>query len=222
LGVFAAGVVAGALSAEQALTLTFRQGQLFEQCCDAGVMIAVLASPTLYQQLPALHENAELAAVNFDNHFVVAMPLAVVDQVEAALKRSEAVFQRMAVSRAFHSRWIDPAQPAFKACIAALAVKPPSLPLVCCAPAGTLSVLDADTLWNTVRQPIQFQSTIMALERDGPWQYIDVGPSGTLATFVKYLLPAGARSTSQAMMTLFDRDVSHLQKLVPAFTPQTS
>lgn len=222
LGVFAASVVAGALSAEQALMLTLRQGLVLEQSCEEGAMIAVLASPQLYHQLSALREHTEVAAINFDNHFVIAMPVDAVDRVQEALKRNEAVFQRMAVSRAFHSRWIDPAEHAFKACLNALPIKAPRIPLFCCAPAGHLPLLSADTLWNTIRQPIRFQATIAALEQQGPWQYIDVGPSGTLATFVKYLLPQGALSRAQPTMTPFDRDVSHMQKLVPAFKPRTS
>lgn len=220
LGVFAAAVVADVFNAEQALSLTYRQGQVFEQCCDEGAMMAVLASPALYQSWPILRDTAEVAAIHFDKHFVISMPLAAVNQVEDALHRSEAAFQRMAVSRAFHSRWVDPAQHAFKASADTMLFKMPRMPLVCCAPAGPLPILSADTLWNTVRQPIRFQTTIEALEREGPWQYIDVGPSGTLATFMKYLLPKGTKSTAQAMMTVFDRDISLMQALVPRFKPQ--
>lgn len=219
LGVFPAAVVAGAVSAEDALTMIARQSRSFEQSCVAGAMIAVLAEPGLFQQLPVLRNSAEIAALNFDRHFVVALPAAHVAAVEAELKARDVVFQRMSVSRAFHSRWIDAAEAPFKAATDATRLKAPRMPLACCAPAAFVETIDADTLWNAVRRPIRLQSTLEMLAAQGPARYIDVGPSGTLATFVKYVLPRGGDFTTHPVLTPYGDDAGHFRKLVPAFTP---
>lgn len=219
LGVFAAAVMAGSLSAEQALQLTVRQGQVFERCCEAGTMVAVLGSPSIYHRTPTLRDNSDIAAINFDGHFVLALPQEAWPEVESALRHSGETYQRMSVSRAFHSRWIDSAEAEFKACVRGMRALPPRMPLVCCAPAAALSSVDEETLWQTVRQPIRFQTAVAELERSGPCLYVDVGPSSTLATFLKYQLPPGSPSAIQPLMTMFDQDVSHFQKLVPTFVP---
>lgn len=216
MGVFAAAVVAGSLSAEQALQLTVRQGEVFERCCAEGLMVAVLGPTALYHGTPALRDNSEIAALSFDGHFVLALPQSAWPVVEDALKRSGETYQRMSVSRAFHSRWIDAAEADFKACVRTLHALPPRIPLVCCAPARRLSRVDEFSLWQTVRQPIRFQAAVTEVEHEGPWRYIDVGPSSTLATFLKYQLPPGSSSSIQPVMTLFDRDLHHLGKLLPA------
>jgi hypothetical protein len=54
-----------------------------------------------------------------------------------------------------------------------------------------------------VRLPIFFEQTIAELERAGPHEYIDLGPSGTLSTFVKYNLAPASRSSFHAVVTPF-------------------
>jgi hypothetical protein len=48
------------------------------------------------------------------------------------------------------------------------------------------------------------------LEQQGAHRYIDVGPAGTLATFLKYGLPPTTRSTVQAILTPFGGDQKNL------------
>ena len=77
-----------------------------------------------------------------------------------------------------------------------------------------LSKLPPEFFWTVVRGSIRFRDTIATLERDGPFRYIDVGPSGTLANFVKYGLPAGSRSTAFPTLTPFGRDRKNLAALL--------
>jgi hypothetical protein len=76
--------------------------------------------------------------------------------------------------------------------------------------------LPGDFFWRIVRQPIRFRDTIALLERRGACRYIDVGPGGTLATFVKYGLPAGSRSTTHPILTPFGQDQKNLAALFTA------
>jgi acyl transferase domain-containing protein len=213
LGSFAAAAIAGFISVEDAMAAVIQQAAAFEATCEQGGMIAVLADQQLYAQ-DFLREHSELAAINFASHFVVSAPQSKVAAIERALNQRDVTHQRLAVSFAFHSRWIEDARPPFESFIASIRRAKGRLPLACCQQAALLAELPEDFFWRAVRQPIRFQETIAALERHGASRYIDVGPTGTLATFAKYCLPPGSRSTTHTILTPFGRDLSNLSALL--------
>jgi malonyl CoA-acyl carrier protein transacylase len=61
-----------------------------------------------------------------------------------------------------------------------------------------------------VRRPIRFRETTARLEQQGSRRYIDVGPAGTLATFLKYGMSAATRSTAHGILTPFGLDQKNL------------
>jgi acyl transferase domain-containing protein len=175
-------------------------------------MIAVLADPALVAE-DFLSDHSELAAVNFSSHFVVSARQAELAEIEQALMKRNIGYQRLPVSFPFHSRWIDNAKAPFESFMASIRRKRGRLPLACCDQAAILSELPGDYFWNVVRRPIRFSETITRLEREGARRYIDVGPSGTLATFFKYMRPAGARSTAHGILTPYGFDQRNLAAL---------
>lgn len=209
LGTFVAAVIAGSVDVEDALAAVIHQAQAFEAHCERGGMIAILAKPALYAE-PFLSEHSELAALNFEGHFAVAAALHSLEPIEAELKRRGISHQRLAVSYAFHSRWIDAARDDFRAFMGGLPVRPPRLPLICCARAAALDRLGAEDFWHVVRHPIRFREALEALEAQGPHRYVDLGPSGTLATFVKYALPKDSTSSAHATLTPYGQDARNL------------
>lgn len=216
LGSFAAAAVGGYLTVEEAMAGVLRQAAAFAAGCAPGGMIAVLGAPALYETEEFLHRHGELAAVNFDGHFVVAAPEAALTGIEAGLQRCALTFQRLPVGYAYHSTHIEGARAPFASWLDTLGRRSGAVPLGCCAQAATLDELPADFLWRVVRAPIRFADTVAHLERQGPHRYIDVGPSGTLATFVKYALPPGSASSVHAVLTPYGRDAPNLAALLAA------
>lgn len=212
LGSFAAAAIAGHVTVEDAMAAVILQAKAFEGSCDRGGMVAVLADPTLFAE-GFLSERSELAAVNFNSHFAVAAAQAQLDPIENDLRRRGVSFQRLAVSFAFHSRLIDPAQTRFLKATQSFPRRPGRLPLVCCAQATLLHELPDDFFWRVVRQPIQFRDTVAQLERREAHRYIDVGPSGTMATFAKYGLAASSASIAHVTLTPFGQDQKNLAAL---------
>lgn len=215
LGSFAAAAVAGLVDAEQALIAALRQAAVFEECCAPGGMIAVLHDPQLFEQ-DFLRDNCELAAVNLPNHFVIAAPRDRFAQIESGLRGRAVTYQVLPVSFAFHSRWIDTAREPFAQAMRSLVARPGVLPLMCSTRAECLTSLPEDFFWGVARSPIRFREAIAELERGGPCRYIDVGPAGTLATFLKYGLPAGSPSRVHAILSPYGRDVQNLQSVCAA------
>ena len=119
-------------------------------------------------------------------------------------------YQRLPVSLPFHSRWIDKAKAPFESFMRSIRPKQGRLPLVCCDQTAILSNVSDDYFWNVVRHPIRFRETTARLEQQGARRYIDVGPAGTLATFLKYGLPAATRSVVHSILTPFGVDQRNL------------
>jgi bacillaene synthase trans-acting acyltransferase len=213
LGSFAAAALAGFIGVEDALTAVARQAIALEECSEPGGMIAVLADPALFAE-DFLSGRSELAAVNFSSHFVVSARRAELEAIEAALRKRSIGYQRLPVSVPFHSQWIDDAKSTFESFMRSIRRKQSWLPLACCDQAAILSELSDDYFWNVVRRPIRFRETIARLERQGASRYIDVGPSGTLATFLKYGLPATSKSAAHAILTPYGLDRKNLAALL--------
>jgi bacillaene synthase trans-acting acyltransferase len=213
LGSFAAATVAGFIAIEDALAAVMRQAIAIEECCEPGGMTAVLGDPALFAD-DFLSSRGELAAVNFSSHFVVSARRTELAAIEAALSKHNVGYQRLPVSFPFHSQWMDKARAPFESFMRSVPCKQGRLPLVCCDQVAILSNLSSDYFWNVVRHPIRFREAIALLERQGSRRYIDVGPSGTLATFLKYGLSAITESTVHAILTPFGFDQKNLTALV--------
>lgn len=214
LGTFAAAAIAGWLNVDDAMAAVLKQAIAFETCCEPGGMIAVLADSTLLNER-VLSEHSELAGINFASHFAVSMKRAAIPVIETHLAHRQIVFQRLPVSFAFHSRWIEEAQAPFESFMrSSIQCKRGPLPLVCCEHGRPLESVSELSLWRSVRHPIRFRESIARLEQRGMHRYIDVGPAGTLATFLKYELPAGTQSTVHSILTPFGQDQKNFSRLL--------
>jgi bacillaene synthase trans-acting acyltransferase len=213
LGSFAAVTVAGCLDMEEALTAVINQAQAFESCCKPGGMLAVLADPALFEE-EFLRQSSELAAVNFATHFVISSTPERLATIEAVLSRRNITHQRLPVSFAFHSRWIDEARQTVQTSVSSLRISRAGVPFVCCDEPETRTELPPDFFWSVVRQPIRFREAIAHLESRGTYRYIDVGPSATLATLLKYALPARSSSTVHPILTPWGQDRKNLAGLI--------
>jgi bacillaene synthase trans-acting acyltransferase len=209
LGSFAAAAVAGFIAVEDALTAVMRQAIAFEEWCQPGGMIAILADPALFAE-DFLGSRSELAAVNFSSHFVVSARQTELTEIEAALKQHNTNYQRLPVGFPFHSHWIDEAKEPFEPFMRSIRRKEGQLPLACCDQATIVPGLADDYFWNVVRHPIRFRETTARLEQQGARRYIDVGPSGTLSTFLKYGMPAHSKSIVHPILTPYGFDQKNL------------
>lgn len=211
-GMAGAAVAAGCVPAQEALVSLLKQAAVLEERCERGTMIAVLDRLSLFEDA-GLERYCDLAAVNFDTNFVIATTTDRLPEVERRLDQRQAVYQRLAVSLPYHSRWIDPAREAILAQLRSLTLAPPVIPLVCCTRAEVLDRLPDGHFWTVAREPVRFQQAIRYLENLGPHRYIDAGPSGTLATCAKYLVAAGTSSTLARVLSPFGGEMENLERL---------
>lgn len=202
LGSFAAAAVSGLVEPEESLAAVLRQAATFEAWCEPGGMISILAKPSLFEE-DFLKANSELAGINLDGHFTISAQQGFLSVIESELTRRNVPFQRLPVKFAFHSRWIDAARAPFETFLTTLGRGSGRLPMMCCDRVENLSTLPDGYFWYIARNPIRFREAIAVLEQAGPRRYFDVGPVGTLATFVKCDIAAGSDSTVHTTLTPF-------------------
>lgn len=219
LGEFAAAAAAGALRTEDVARSIVQQVDLLRSTCPEGGMLAILDDVATFECEAALHESTELAAINYDRHFVVSGGTAEIARVKAWLDAGRVLSQKLPVAYPFHSRLMDVAAEPYRRAVGSLATREPAVPIVSCESADVIKTLEPAHFWRMVRSPIRFRDAIRTLERrsEGGWLYLDLGPSGTLANFVKHNLSRGSRSESIAVLSPFASRSSGLERVKQSY-----
>ncbi len=218
LGEVTASILADIDDLTEALHSVAQRMALYNKHCENGGMIGVLASPELYETSAALNEQSELAAINFDSHFVVSCREEKITPIVRFLKQKELTFQNIKnVSKGYHSSLLDPVEPFIRVIMKDKVYRTPKIKFVSCTHAKPITSLDCHYFWGIFRNPILFQKTIRALEEKGDYIYLDLGPSGTLANFVKYNLGPDSQSEFFPIMTPFGEELNRLAALERMF-----
>lgn len=186
LGEYVAATVAGAFTRDDALRTLVRQAELLHKRSARGAMLSVLTPVTHFETHPELYRNTTLASVNFDRNFVVSGAPDAIESVAKSLNAQSVVFSRLPVDYAFHSPMMAELEPGFRSIFDGLPVSRPALPLYSCAAGGRIQRVGADHLWKVTRDPLDFRAAIDALVAEGRACFVDAGPAGTLAGFVKH------------------------------------
>jgi malonyl CoA-acyl carrier protein transacylase len=186
LGEYVAATVAGAFTRDDALRTLVRQAEFLHKRSARGGMLSVLAPVTHFETHPDIYRNTVLASVNFDRNFVVSGAPDAIEAVAASLNAQSVAFSRLPVDYAFHSPMMAELEPGFRSIFDGLPVSRPELPLYSCAAGGRIQRVGADHLWKVTRDPLDFRAAIDALVAEGRARFVDAGPAGTLAGFVKH------------------------------------
>ncbi|WP_437483062.1 ACP S-malonyltransferase [Sorangium sp. So ce1014] len=188
VGEHTAAVVAGALSLEDGLALAIEQARLLEERARPGAMLAVFDSHELMERHASIFSDCELAGISFQRHFVVSGPAPEVAEAARKLKALGIVTFLLPIGYALHSSWMDSIEAPFRRFASRLTLKPPRVAIFSTAAGSWLDAVDADSLWRACRAQALFPRAVDALEAHGVRAYVDVGPSGTLSSFIKHKL----------------------------------
>lgn len=209
IGEITAGHIANILDLQTSLEITVKQAQIIEEQCQKGAMIAILADQSLYQTKSYLNQRSELAGVNFPTHFVISGEKENIQYITEQLKSEKIAFQLLPIEYAFHSRLMDSAKNSFITWAQRITLNKPIYHLISSA-YGKLIEFKKEHVWDCIRLPIIFEETIQKIENQHSAIYIDVGGSGTLATFVKYNIGNNSSSKYLPLITPFGNDENNL------------
>ncbi|MDP4524112.1 acyltransferase domain-containing protein [Bacillus halotolerans] len=211
LGEFASAAASGVLDAKEILECILEQATVIEKYCDKGKMLAILDKPQLLLDHPHLFENSELTSIHYDSHFVISGESENIQQITDVLRENEILCQPLPVSYGFHSSLIDPAKDVYKEFLRSKSFKHPSIPLVSCLTGSSIREIHNDFFWDTVRRPMRFREAIHFLESQHTCHFIDLGPSGTLAAFVKQLISGDSANRCYSIITPFHQELKNLE-----------
>ena len=208
LGEYTASIITGARDLEAGLAKIVGQANLLEKRCVKAGMMAILDHPNIMDRRADLFQGCWLAAHNFETHFVITGPTERIAHIDRVLKNERAVCQVLPTSHGFHSPLVDPIGEEFRRLMDGFA--PIQIPVISPVVQGPLTAFSGDHCWRVLREPVPFLETVRAMERKGPHLYVDVGPAGTMSTFVKYNLQPGSRSKALPVLSPFGKDLAGL------------
>ncbi|NKA49450.1 non-ribosomal peptide synthetase [Ralstonia solanacearum] len=162
IGEFAAMVVAGAMTLEDAARLIVRRGALMQALPAGGAMLAARATPRHAHDLlaalaPAVAAEVSLAAINGPQDVVFSGSAAGIDAVRARLDAQQLDARPLAVSHAFHSPLLDPMLGDWAEACADAQSAPPRIPLISTLTGAPMATAPDAAYWSAhARQPVRF------------------------------------------------------------------
>lgn len=218
LGEFTAAAVAGVVEAGELLQMLIHQAKIIESKCQPGGMIAIIHNARLYHEETLIHKNSELAAVNYDSHFVIAGAAEKLREIETFLKSASVLYQRLPVLYGFHSSGIDSGAGEFKNYLNQKIFLKPRLSFISSLHGCSVGDLHQEHFWDVVRKPVHFRNALEELENMGHHTYLDLSPGGTLAGFAKRNLSRNSVSDTYSIITPFHQDLKNLETIAKLFS----
>jgi len=213
LGEYASLVVSGAISFEDALKTVIKQAELTEYGAPPGQMLAILDSPELVDRHPDEFGEWVIAAYNSPRNFVVTASTASVEtrmRLQEFLRVRGTLFVELPVDYPFHSPHIDVLRTISEVIFDQVAFSSPGIPIITAEEGCFLKQPSAKHLWDVTRDPVDFAKTIGWLEVSGPYLYVDLGPSGSMANAVKYNLQKNSQSELVTLSSPFGQEGKNL------------
>jgi acyl transferase domain-containing protein len=214
LGEYACLVVSGAISFEDALVALIKQAELVEYCIPRGQMLAILGSSDLIERYPEAFRRCVTVAFNSPRNFVLSVPTEALAQLQQFLKAQGILSVELPVDYPFHTPQIDAVRTASEAILSRVRISPAKIPIISAERGSFLNEPSAKSLWEVTRNLVDFAKTIRQLEASGPYLYVDLGPSGSMVTAVKYNLNKGSQSELFIVSSPFGHEAKNLENLL--------
>jgi len=184
LGEYAAAVVAGVLSIEDALKLVVERSRLIHEAPGEGAMLAVNASlESLTPELAARSQLISLAAINGPEDLVISGDRAAISEVAGALARKGIACRPLPVTHAFHSPLMDAVVAPFEACFDGVTLAVPRIPFVSALEGRLVAEeLTRPGYWcRHLREPVSFAAALEVLREQQHRTFLEVGPAPVLS-----------------------------------------
>ena len=205
LGEYAAAVLAGVFTFEQALELVAERGRLIEMfSSDSGTMLAVpLSEAEIAPFLAGGTDEVHLAAINGPALVSLAGPAAAVAELSSRLAAEGVVSLPLQVAFASHSPQTEPAMAPFRERVSAVGPKAPEIPFVSSSTGKWIEAGEATDpgYWaRHMRLPVRFSDGVESLRSQPGTVFLEVGPSAGLSPMLRWHLASPAERPVIAAM----------------------
>ncbi|MFD7505050.1 amino acid adenylation domain-containing protein [Streptomyces sp. NPDC059850] len=181
VGEIAAACVAGALTLAEAVRFAAERGRLMRDLAAPGAMAAVRAGEEAVAAVVAESAGALcVAAVNAPDQTVLSGTPDAIDRGVARLAADGLSARVLPVSHGFHSPAMLPVADSLATVAAALAARPPSVPLLSTLTTEWQPPLDPAHWREHALRPVRFGAAVERLLDDGYDTFLELGPGTTL------------------------------------------
>lgn len=190
LGEFTAHAAAGTFDFETGLRLVARRGQFMEEATDttAGSMAAMIGGEE--SAVRALAESCGVDVANFNAPGQIVLSgtrEGIAQAIAGAKEHGIKIAKELDVAGAYHSRLMQSAQDKLSSELALVAVRTPSVPVVCNYEARRVSE-PAEirlTLERQVTGSVRWSESMRVFLDAGETTFLELGPGGVLAGLMK-------------------------------------
>jgi bacillaene synthase trans-acting acyltransferase len=214
LGEYACLVVSGVASFADVLTAVVKQAELTEYCSPAGGMLAVLDSVEIVEQHRNEFSDCTIAARNFERNFIVSARRPILARLQVFLKSVGVNTAELPVDYPFHSPDMSPLQGLGRLVLEQLTLRTPEIPIISTAQRGFLKEVSVQSLQAATGSPLDLMETVRWIESTGQYLYVDLGPSGSMATAIKYILPKTSGSEYVILSSPFGHESENVRALI--------
>ena len=208
LGEYSAAIAAEQIDLQTGLEICIEQAKLLLKYQIEGGMTAVIDAKQLRESKKYEQFNLSIASDNFEGHFTVSGLRSDLGNFENELRTNGIQYVRLNVAYPFHSAHIEKIKGEFLTFLSYYSFKNgQDSAFLSCISNKEITKITAEYFWEVTRGYSNLKDVISALEKNMSYTYLDLGPSGTMATFVKYNLMASSSSKTYAIMTPYHRDL---------------
>jgi bacillaene synthase trans-acting acyltransferase len=214
LGEYACMVVSGVAPFDEVLTAVIKQAELTEYCSPVGGMLAVLDSVEITEQYRNEFRDCTIAARNFERNFIVSASRPVLGRLQAFLKSVGVNTAELPVDYPFHSPDMHPLQGLGRLVLDQLTLGTPEIPIISTAQRGFLKDVSVQSLQAATGSSLDLMETVRWIESTGQYLYVDLGPSGSMATAIKYILSKTSGSEYVILSSPFGHESENVRALI--------
>ncbi|MFE2756741.1 beta-ketoacyl synthase N-terminal-like domain-containing protein, partial [Actinosynnema sp. NPDC059335] len=191
IGEVGAAHAAGVLSLPDAARLVAARGRLMQAAPAGGAMIAIEAEP---DEVRDSLDRLSIAAVNGRRSVVVSGDADEAERVAARWREAGRRVRRLTVSHAFHSPHMDGVLAEFRAVVAGLDLRAPTIPIISTVTGerATADRMTSPDYWaRQIRDTVRFADAVRTLAALDATVFLEIGPDAVLAPAAAGLLDDG-------------------------------
>jgi acyl transferase domain-containing protein len=199
LGEYAAAIVAGVFSLDDAMALVSGRARLIERLDQGGMLVVCLAPDAVAERLP---DGVSIAAITAPMVCVVAGGAPQLDALQRELSEEAIAVRRLPSRAAIHTAHMQPVAPALGELVARTPRKAPTLRLISNLDGRAVdadAARDPERWMRHLTHPVQLTAGLRTLIEDGCRLFIEMGP-GQALTGSALQMARGTRLTTASSL----------------------
>lgn len=190
VGEYAAAVLAGIMTLQDAMRLIVARGRLMVEKCETGDMAAILTTQDKVEALLEGVSDVQVAACNAPGNTVVSGTAQGIAAIIEKAQAEDVDARLLTVSHAFHSNMMEPMLEEFKAVAESIEFQPAKMDIVSTV-SGALNQgeMSNAAYWvEHVKRPVMFVNAVNALPEQNVNLCLEIGPGSTLTGLATQIL----------------------------------